>query len=370
MSEFKRYRGRLDQVGIYFGKFARMFTYQSDWKVLPMAMLISVLVSLVIRRDFFITMEGTIKGSFALTCVAIWNGCFNSIQVICRERDIVKREHRSGMHISSYIFSHMIYQALLCLLQSVFTMAVLVGMKVQFPREGLITSFLVVDIGITVFLISYAADMMSLLISALSHSTTSAMTVMPFVLIFQLVFSGGMFNLPAWTNVLSNFTLSNYGLKCIAAQADYNDLPMVTAWNTLQKIRDKEVKIELSVRDALNYISDGDSDINSVFEQIDVLGTGISLRDVLNYMSSALLSDHLLNQSFSFTTSVGGIVGMIGEDRLKAFILEETANVAKNPAYENTRENILKYYGVFAVFVLAFAVLSVISLEFIDKDKR
>ena len=51
-------------------------------------------------------MEGNLKGAFALTCVAIWNGCFNSIQSVCRERPIIKREHRSGMHISSYAVSY------------------------------------------------------------------------------------------------------------------------------------------------------------------------------------------------------------------------------------------------------------------------
>ena len=108
-----RYRGRVNQIFIYLGKLLRMFLYQNDWKVLPMAAMVAGLVGLVIRRRFFYTMEGTMMSALAVTCVCIWNGCFNSIQVICRERDIIKREHRSGMHISSYILSHMIYQAML-----------------------------------------------------------------------------------------------------------------------------------------------------------------------------------------------------------------------------------------------------------------
>ena len=67
------------------------------------AALIAGLVGMVIRKRFFINMEGTLMGSFAMVCVCIWNGCFNSIQVICRERDVIKREHRSGMHISSIL---------------------------------------------------------------------------------------------------------------------------------------------------------------------------------------------------------------------------------------------------------------------------
>ena len=119
-----RHRGRGAQVFIYLGKLLRMFVYQSDWKVLPMAALIAGLVGMVVRRKFFVNMEGTVMGAFAMVCVCIWNGCFNSIQVICRERDVIKREHRSGMHISSYITAHMIYQALLCLMQVVVTLVV------------------------------------------------------------------------------------------------------------------------------------------------------------------------------------------------------------------------------------------------------
>ena len=119
-----RHRGRRSQILIYLGKFLRMFVYQNDWKVLPMAAVIAGLVAMVVKNMFFISMEGTLMSAFALTCVGIWNGCFNSIQVICRERDVIKREHRAGMHISSYVIAHLIYQGMLCLLQTAITLYV------------------------------------------------------------------------------------------------------------------------------------------------------------------------------------------------------------------------------------------------------
>ena len=192
-----RHRGRIEQVWIYLGKLLRMFIYQSDWKVLPMAALIAGLVGMVISRGMFRNMERTLMGAFALVCVCIWNGCFNSIQVICRERDVIKREHRSGMHISSYICAHMLYQLLLCMAQTGVTLYVLRTVGVKFPDQGLFTRWLIVDMGISMLLITYASDMLSLWVSALAHTTTTAMTIMPFVLIFQLVFSGGMLTLPA-----------------------------------------------------------------------------------------------------------------------------------------------------------------------------
>ena len=86
-----RHTGRTSQVWIYLGKQFRFFVNENDWKVLPMAAVIAGLVAMVIRKRFFVNMEGSLIGAFALTCVAIWNGCFNSIQSVCRERAIVKR---------------------------------------------------------------------------------------------------------------------------------------------------------------------------------------------------------------------------------------------------------------------------------------
>ena len=85
-----RHRGRTSQVPIYLGKQYRFFINESDWKVLPMAAVIAALVAMVIRNKLFINMEGSLMGALAMTCVALWNGCFNSIQAICRERPIIK----------------------------------------------------------------------------------------------------------------------------------------------------------------------------------------------------------------------------------------------------------------------------------------
>ena len=133
------YRGRSAQVWIYLGKLLRMFIYQNEWKVLPMAAVIAALVCYVVGDNLFKTMEGTLLGCFAVSCICIWNGFFNSIQVICRERAIIKREHRSGMHISSYVAAHMVYQAILCLGQTLVTMQVFFLMHVQFPTISLVT---------------------------------------------------------------------------------------------------------------------------------------------------------------------------------------------------------------------------------------
>ena len=293
-----RHRGRASQVAIYFAKLLRMFVYQNDWKVLPMATLIAGLVAMVVRIDGFITMEGTIFGSFAMVCVCIWNGCFNSIQVICRERDVIKREHRSGMHISSYVFSHMMYQALLCLAQTIITVVVSKGVGVNYPTKGLITSSFMVDFGISIFLITFASDMLSLWVSALAHNTTTAMTIMPFVLIFQLVFSGGMLPLPEWTKPLTNYTISNPGLKVIAAQSDTNNRPYASIADMVTKMRNNEIGGTVTVGKVLEMLQDTNNDMVRELREKEIgrVFTLGELKDMLEKSAtfSAFKQEHIL----------------------------------------------------------------------------
>ncbi len=307
------YRGRIAQTWIYFRKLLRMCIYQNDWKVLPMAALIAGLVTFAIGGNLFRTQEGTVMGSFALVCVCIWNGYFNSIQVVCRERPIIKREHRAGMHVSSYIAAHMLYQAILCVLQTVIMILILRAAKVAFPAEGLITGNFKIDLGISMFLATYAADMMALAISSLVRNTTTAMTVMPFLLIFQLVFSGGVIALQGFAKKLTNLTIAKWGMQNLCALSNYNGQPMVTLWNTMWKFRSVEI--------------DG-------------------IRPVEQ------LTDYIV------------------ENNMKEQILQQSGTYNMNEAYAFTVENVRQCWGMMLLCIVVFAVLAVILLEFIDRDRR
>ena len=364
-----RHRGRGAQVWIYLGKMLRMFIYQNDWKVLPMAALIAGLVGMVIQKRLFVTMEGTLMGSFALVMVCIWNGCFNSIQVICRERDVIKREHRSGMHISSYIRAHMIYQALLCLLQTAVTIYITLMVGVKYEGPGLVTPFLIVDFGISMFLIAYASDMLALWISSLSKSTTTAMTIMPFVLIFQLVFSGGMMSLPAWTNSITPLTISNPALKVLATQSNYNSRPVMTVWNTLNGMKNREVSATVTLGQAMDLLQKEDNPFISDFRAMELSGS-ITVGNLLDGVAESPEVQAHREDSHTFTSTVGGIVDMIGADRVKDLLQNGIAEASQIPDYEYTTENVVEYWLRLILFVIVFAALSIITLEFIDRDKR
>ena len=307
-----KYRGRIAQTLIYLRKFLRMFVYQSDWIVLPIGAIIAALVTLVTGKNMFVTMEGTNYGSFALTCACIWNGVFNSIQVVCRERDILKREHRGGLHVSSYAAAHMIYQLMLCFMQTIVTILVCWIVEVKFPVEGIITPWGIVDLGITILIVTYAADILGLMVSCIVRTPTTAMTVVPFLLIFQLIFSGNFFNLGK-ADFVKNYTISHWGMDCMCTVGRYNTLPMTTLWKTMVRFKDVYVEGEQPIKDLVQYMKDND-----------------------------------LVDSFKVWSGQNSAV----------------------PNYEAIPENVWHCWGALLIMIAVFAIVAVIALKLVDKDKR
>ena len=307
------HKGRLGQVPIYLGKLFRMFIYMDDWKVLPMAAVIAGMVAFIAAKNYGSTMEGTGFGSLAITCICIWNGFFNSIQVVCRERDIVKREHRGGMHISSYIMAHMIYQAFLCFMQTIITVIVCVYAGLKFPAQGVIFDNIYIEIGITVFLITYSSDMLSLMISCFVKNTTAAMTVMPFMLIFELLFSGSVFSLSDTIKPLTNLSIAKWGINCLCAQGQFNSLPMVTVWNQINNFQNVEMG--------------GVYPIKQVVEEMWNQGKVEQFNQVVGSYS----------QKAEYLSSVGNVMGC---------------------------------WANLFLFAVIFALIAILLLEKVDRDKR
>ena len=238
---------------------------------------------------------------------------FNSIQVVCRERAIIKREHRAGMHITSYVGAHMVYQGVICLLQSGVMMAVLKVSGVTIPKISFVTGSSAIDLTITFFFITYAADMLALFVSSLVKNPTTAMTIVPFLLIFQLVFAGTFFNLKGAAAEASNFTLSKWGINSICAEGGYNDLPMTSIWSSLVKMRNVEYEGEKPVKRFIDDIKS--SGKKELFEK------------------------------------------KCGEQNY-------------DKKYESSKDNVIGCWITLVIYALLFAAAAVTALKFIDKDKR
>ena len=294
---------RVKQIKIYVGKHFRLFRNERGWKTLIFAAIISLLVSSVLESGMFTYDMNTWTGFFTLVSACIWIGIFNSIQAICKERPIIKREHRTGLHISSYVISHLIYQAVICLLEAVI-MLVISAIFLNYPTTALMGT-VYLEYFISYFLIIYAADVLGLAISAVVKTPAVAMTVMPFILIIQLVFSGALFSLSGPLKSVSNLTISRWGLNATCISSDYNNL-------------ESNEKRELE-----KTFYDVAQDNNLPLTQSDI-----------------------------------------------SSIMDEYYTDSYNSRYEYSMGNLASQWGTLLLHCLVYTLISIVALEFIDRDKR
>ena len=306
-----RYKSRMAQIPIFLGKHLRMFINEGNWKVLPLSALTAYMVVYVIGDRMFINMEGTAYAAFAITCVCLWNGVFNSIQVVCKERGIIKREHRAGLHISSYLLSHMAYQAMICMVQVLIILVVFLIFGVHMPSGGAVTGSFILDLTITMFLITYCADMLGLMISCIVHTSMTAMTILPFVLIVQLVYANFVIPLDEVGQFLSNGTITKWSIQTVCTVSDYNS---------------QESSVLLT---ALNTMNNEDPD------------------SLISRLQNVLAIDEVSHE-----------VGTL------------TASQLQKKEYTFTAGNVLTNWGILVGFTILYVFIGLIFLERVDHDKR
>lgn len=214
------------QTKVYFGKITRIALREKAWKFVLFAGIIGAIVGLVTGKNMYESFEQTKSGFFTLASACIWLGIFNSIQSICKEHDIIRSEYRQGMNLSSYISANILWQAVLCLVQSllVFGICIACGFFKEVPDEGLILPALL-EIFVTVYLLTFGSSVLGIMVSSISGNPTTAMTIMPFVLIIQLVMSGVLFELEGAADALASCTYSKWGMSAFGATGDIGDLP-------------------------------------------------------------------------------------------------------------------------------------------------
>ncbi len=221
MTEKKHLSG-MGQTRIYIKQCFRSFANEKGWKIFISASLIAGLICLVTSPDMFRDYDDTRSGAFALVCACVWIGIFNSIRSICREKDIVKREKRTGLRMSAFIAAHWLYEAALCFVEALLVTGIVrITNYSHFIQKGILF-FPSEELFITFFLVMLSSDALGLLISSTVKDENTAMTVMPFALIIQLIMSGMVFEMRGISEIISYFTISRWGLNAICAGADVN----------------------------------------------------------------------------------------------------------------------------------------------------
>lgn len=129
---------------------------------------------------------------FIMAFTAVLFGCINGAREIVKEVPIYQRERMINLGIAPYMFSKIIVLGFFCLLQSAI-IVYLVNLKTPF-YQGIFLP-VIVEVFITMALAALAGLMTGLAISALAPNTDRALSLVPLVLIPQVIFSGVVFKL-------------------------------------------------------------------------------------------------------------------------------------------------------------------------------
>ena len=183
----------------------------------------------------FVTVENTFKSYFdaqsmlfCLSCAGIWVGLMNSIQEVCKERNIVRREYMSDVRLSAYICSKLAVQTLLAIVQCGLMLAVFAA-TIGLPEQGVIFHNSLIEMMLTLVLITVSSSSLGLLVSSMVKNTDRAMVFAPIILIPQLLFSGILFKLEGVTEILSWVCVSRWGMQAFSNTANLNGV----LWNNL-----------------------------------------------------------------------------------------------------------------------------------------
>ena len=202
------------------------------------------------------------------------------------------------------------------------------------------------------------------------------MTVMPVVLIFQLVFSGGLMGLPARLEPVTGYIISNTGLKLIAAEADYNHLEMTSAWNTVAQMKGKEIKGSFTVGQLADLLENRDNPTIEKLREVEVMkGNSVFGRLTIGDIADDLSADNpdaeeIRKKEIQYDTTVGDLLKIAGEEKVRDYVVENTSETARKPEYNYDSETIVVYWLDLLLFAGVFALGAMITLEFIDRDRR
>ena len=202
------------QIPVYFRKFVRINTRDSAWKYVMFSAIVALFIGALCSGDEHGLHSDKGASVFISVSGCIWLGIFNTIQSVCKEHDIINSEYRQGMNLGAFMIAHFLWQCVLCLIQAGLMVGILLCFNF-FKDVGGNEPF----IFFMYFLLIFCSAILGLMVSCLVNTPTTAMTVMPFLLIVQLLLGGYPIELSDSTDAISYITFSRWGVRAVGSYA-------------------------------------------------------------------------------------------------------------------------------------------------------
>jgi ABC transport system ATP-binding/permease protein len=224
-------RFRWSQLGTLMRRYVDLL--QADRRnlaiLLLQAPLVAIMIGLVFDTSGPLPARASAESqiSFMLVLSAIWCGCLNSTREVVKELPIYLRERAVNLGIAPYLLSKLVPLAVLCALQSL----ALVGIaSLLLHWSGDFWTRLLI-----LFLSAMGATGMGLAISTFVDSNDKAVTLIPILLIPQVIFSGAIVTLGKTGEIIARLTIIAYSafdaMKTTMASEVASLLPSPATWS-------------------------------------------------------------------------------------------------------------------------------------------
>jgi ABC-type multidrug transport system ATPase subunit/pSer/pThr/pTyr-binding forkhead associated (FHA) protein/ABC-type multidrug transport system permease subunit len=160
---------------------------------------------------------------FIMSFVAVLFGCNNSAREIVKELPIYRRERMVNLGIAPYLFSKIVILGVLCLLQSA---VLVIAVNIVAPFQTSIMLPPPLEIYITLSLTSLVGLMIGLLISSLTANSDQANSIIPVILILQIMFSGVVFQLSGFSLALGALIAMHWSMVGMGSTVNLQPRPM------------------------------------------------------------------------------------------------------------------------------------------------
>ena len=220
----KKKKSFFRQLMILISRYIKLITndFQQLFLLIAQAPVVAILLAMVASEDIYSSYDDTKAIMFSIGCASIWLGLLNSVQEICKEKVILQKEHMADLKLSSYLLSKFIVQGIIAFIQA--TLLVGIFQKIVGSSEHSILIDGYWDIQLVSFLSILAAASTGLFISAVVKNSNIAMSVIPLILVPQLLYSGMLFKLDGITDFVSNFVLCRWTVEALGTSVNLNDL--------------------------------------------------------------------------------------------------------------------------------------------------
>jgi ABC-type multidrug transport system ATPase subunit/pSer/pThr/pTyr-binding forkhead associated (FHA) protein len=169
---------------------------------------------------------------FVLMLGTTWLGASNAAAEIAKELPIVRRERAVGLSISTYVLSKALVLGSVAVVQGAVLTAIAVARQ-QGPTRAVALGWPLGELMFVVALAGVAAMTLGLLVSAMSRTTEQAMTILPVLVVLQIVLTAGAL-FPALAErpglqQLSYASSSQWGFSAAASTVTLNELQKFSA---------------------------------------------------------------------------------------------------------------------------------------------